>query len=129
MCAAGSPSSDPGIPSDFRNGLRRQLHQALSAGLSPAGGALSAKPDPDGSRDPNTEALAEFVGVENLHRYESALQKLPVEYQRAIVARLELGFSYSQVAVSIGKPTAEDARATVCQALLRLAQQMSDEHA
>ena len=128
MCAAGRPSLDPRNPGDFRAGLRQELYRRLAVGLHPTGKlSPTAMTTYEGSFDLNSPALAQCVGAGNLRRYESALETLSVEYQQAIVARIELGFSYSQIAVCIGKSNAEDARATVCQAILHLAQRMSDE--
>jgi len=64
------------------------------------------------------------IGAEAVNRYEIALHKLrPVE-REAIVARIEMGYSYAEVAVMLNKPSAEAARQTVTRALVRLAEGM-----
>jgi RNA polymerase sigma factor (sigma-70 family) len=69
--------------------------------------------------------LEQAIGREALDRYESALVTLAADDQAAIVARLELGFSYGELATALGKPTSEAARMAVQRALARLATQMT----
>ena len=67
------------------------------------------------------------IGREALERYEAALARLRPEEREAIVARVEMDGSYHDVAVALGKPSADAARMAVSRALLRLAQEMSRE--
>jgi RNA polymerase sigma-70 factor (ECF subfamily) len=60
-----------------------------------------------------------------MERYESALQQLRLDDQDAIVAKLELGYAYGEIAVMLGKPSADAARVAVSRALVRLAEVMS----
>lgn len=55
-----------------------------------------------------------------LERYRAALATLRPIDRDAIVARVELGYSYEQVAAVIGKATSEAARLTVIRALAKL---------
>jgi RNA polymerase sigma-70 factor (ECF subfamily) len=57
-------------------------------------------------------------------RYEAALASLSDDDREAIVARVELGGTYEEVAAALGKPTADAARMAVGRALLRLAEAM-----
>jgi RNA polymerase sigma-70 factor (ECF subfamily) len=41
-----------------------------------------------------------------------------------VIARLDLGYSYAQIALACGRPTADAARMAVHRALLRLAEEM-----
>jgi RNA polymerase sigma-70 factor (ECF subfamily) len=88
-------------------------------------------------RGPRFEALSEdhhgkdasplekAIGREALDRYETALSRLrPIE-REAIIGRLELGYSFRDLAVALGKPSSEAARLTVTRAIVRLAQEMS----
>jgi len=59
-----------------------------------------------------------------LQRYRAALATLKETDQQAIVARVELGYSYEQVALALGKATPEAARLTVIRALTRLQSQL-----
>jgi RNA polymerase sigma factor (sigma-70 family) len=61
------------------------------------------------------------VGTEMAERYEAALASLADPDREAIIARVELGGSYAEVAVALGKPTAEAARTAVGRALVKLA--------
>lgn len=68
--------------------------------------------------------LQAAITAEGIERYETALATLKDEDREAIVARIEMGYSYEEVAVMVGKPTADAARVAVSRALIRLAQAM-----
>ena len=68
--------------------------------------------------------LEEAIGREAVERYERALQKLTAEEREAIIARVEMGQSYEELAEALGKPTSEAARKTARRALVRLAEEM-----
>jgi RNA polymerase sigma-70 factor (ECF subfamily) len=65
------------------------------------------------------------IGQQAVETYEAALQRLRQEDREAIVARVEMDYSYDQVAVALGKPSPDAARMAVSRALLRLAEEMS----
>jgi RNA polymerase sigma-70 factor (ECF subfamily) len=44
--------------------------------------------------------------------------------RQAVIARVEMGMSYDEIAALLDKPTANAARMTVVRALLRLAEEM-----
>jgi RNA polymerase sigma factor (sigma-70 family) len=69
--------------------------------------------------------LESAIGSEALERYESALASLGDEEREAVVARLELGCSYQEVATLVGKPTSDAARVAVARAVTKLARLMS----
>jgi RNA polymerase sigma factor (sigma-70 family) len=64
------------------------------------------------------------IGVEGVERYEAALERLREQDREAIVARIEMGYSYGEIAVMLGKSNAEAARQAVSRALVRLAEEM-----
>ena len=66
----------------------------------------------------------EVIGRETLEQYEAALQRLRPEEREAIVSRVEMGYSYEELAQVLGKPTADAARKAAQRALVRLAQEM-----
>ena len=68
--------------------------------------------------------LEEAIGQEALARYESALGRLRPEEREVIVARVELGQSYQQIAAGHHKASADAARMAVTRALVRLAEEM-----
>jgi RNA polymerase sigma-70 factor (ECF subfamily) len=69
--------------------------------------------------------LEQAIGREAVERYERALERLKPQEREAIIGRVELGYSYEELAVSMGKATADAARKAAERALLRLAQEMS----
>jgi len=73
--------------------------------------------------DPSPVELA--IGAERLERFERAVAKLAPEEQEAVLARVELGFSYSQIAEALGKPSPDAARMTVSRALVKLAHELA----
>jgi RNA polymerase sigma-70 factor (ECF subfamily) len=87
-------------------------------------------------RRPNLEALdsgivdhaasplEQAIGSEALDRYEAALGRLAAEDREAIIARIEMGCSYEELAQALGKPTPDAARQTARRALVRLAREM-----
>ena len=64
---------------------------------------------------------------EALERYEAALARLKPEDREAIIARIEMGCPYPEVAALLGKPTIAAAQMAVSRALARLAKEMSYE--
>jgi RNA polymerase sigma-70 factor (ECF subfamily) len=56
--------------------------------------------------------------------YEQALERLKAEEREAIIARVELGYSYEELAAMLDKPTADAARKAAERALVRLAEEM-----
>jgi RNA polymerase sigma-70 factor (ECF subfamily) len=71
--------------------------------------------------------LEDAIELETFERYEAALARLTPEEQQAIIGRVELGSSYQDLAVSLGKPSADAARMAVTRALVRLAEEMNHE--
>jgi RNA polymerase sigma-70 factor (ECF subfamily) len=71
--------------------------------------------------------LEEAIGKETLEEYERAHGRLRDEEREAIVARIELGLSYAEVAETLQKPSADAARMAVSRALVRLAEEMAGE--
>ena len=102
--------------------LNRVRDQLRRAARRPAAESLVTEPI-----DPGTSPLDEAIGHEAVQRYETALQRLRPDDREAIVSRLELGYTYEQLAEVIGKPTADAARMAVGRALLRLAEEMQRE--
>ena len=68
--------------------------------------------------------LEEAIGREALDSYERALERLKPEEREAIIARLEMGFTYEELAQALGKPSPDAARKAAQRALVRLAEEM-----
>ena len=66
-------------------------------------------------------ALERAIGLERLERYEAALAQLRPLDREAIVARVEMGCTYEEMALMLELPTADAARKAAQRALVRLA--------
>jgi RNA polymerase sigma factor (sigma-70 family) len=77
--------------------------------------------------DSGKSPLEEAIGHEMMETYERALARLRPEEREAIIGRLEMGFSYEELALALGKPSADAARKAAQRAILRLAQEMQGE--
>jgi RNA polymerase sigma-70 factor (ECF subfamily) len=73
---------------------------------------------------PDASPLELAIGSEAVGRYEQALARLTPGEREAIIARIELGCSYGEMAEALGKPTADAARKAASRALMRLAEEM-----
>ena len=96
----------------IRNELRRKGRQPHATDL-------------DGLEVEKAESpLEQAIGFEAVERYERALQRLTVEEREAIIARVEMGYSYEELAEALDKPTPDAARKAAHRALVRLAGEM-----
>jgi RNA polymerase sigma-70 factor, ECF subfamily len=73
--------------------------------------------------------LEEAIGRQAVERYEQALGALKPEEREAIIGRIEMGYSYEELADVLKKPSAEAARKAAQRALVRLARQMNSPSA
>jgi RNA polymerase sigma factor (sigma-70 family) len=73
--------------------------------------------------------LEEAIGLEALEQYETALERLTEKQHEAIVLKIELGYSYDEVAEAMDLASANAARMLVTRGLIRLAEEMEGEHA
>ena len=96
----------------IRDELRRKGRRPDSTGLDTQ------------DEDPGLSPLELAIGHEAVERYEQALARLRSEEREAIIARVELGYSYAELAEALGKPTPDAARKTAQRALVRLAEEM-----
>jgi RNA polymerase sigma-70 factor (ECF subfamily) len=74
---------------------------------------------------PRRSPLADAIGEENALRYREALARLDADEQELIVGRIELGYSYEQLALASGRSSPDAARMAVKRALLRLAEALA----
>ena len=100
-----------------RDELRRRGRQPEAAAIDDPGADVVVI---DGSDSP----LEQAIGQQNLQRYEQALSGLRPDEREAIIGRLEMGYSYSELADMLGKPSADAARKATQRALVRLAEEM-----
>jgi RNA polymerase sigma factor (sigma-70 family) len=71
--------------------------------------------------------LEQAIGQEAVERYERALEQLTPPDREAIIGRVEMGYSYEELAEALGKPTPDAARKAAQRALVRLVDEMKRE--
>jgi RNA polymerase sigma-70 factor (ECF subfamily) len=81
----------------------------------------------DAERELAGSLVEQAVGRETIAAYEQALARLRPEEREAVIGRLEMGFSYEELALALEKPTADAARKAARRALVRLAEEMQRE--
>lgn len=86
----------------------------------PAAGAVDSHM-PDGGPSP----LEQAVGRETVERYEAALSRLSDADRQLIVASVELGYDYAQLAEATGRASPDAARKAARRALVKLAEEMA----
>jgi RNA polymerase sigma-70 factor (ECF subfamily) len=99
--------------------MNRIRDECRRAGRRPPGTEIDER-----TPDDHASPLEQAIGVQAVEQYEHALARLSSQDREAIVARIEMGFSYGELAVMLGKPTPDAARVAVSRALVRLAEAM-----
>jgi RNA polymerase sigma-70 factor (ECF subfamily) len=79
--------------------------------------------EPDAGRSP----LEEAIGAEAIGRYQRALDALEPGDREVIIGRVEMGYTYEELAEALGKPSADAARKAAKRALVRLIERMDAE--
>jgi RNA polymerase sigma-70 factor (ECF subfamily) len=92
--------------------LRKKARRPASEALSPAAA--------DGAESP----LERAIGREAVDRYERALAALRPEEREAVIGRVEMGYTYDELARVLGKVSGEAARKAAERALVRLAEEL-----
>jgi RNA polymerase sigma-70 factor, ECF subfamily len=117
------PEHDRAFCAYLCEALRNRLKDAMRrATRRPAGQPLE-----DGAPTPGPSPLELAVGEQTLRRYEAALNRLREPDRELIVARVELGLDYKELATLMNKPSLTATRVAVSRALLRLATEMGVE--
>lgn len=119
-----------GFEARHEGALQAYLRQALVNRIRDVMRSKKRRPSrtelPDEVPADQTSPLEQLLGQESMERYEAAIQRLRPSDREAIVGRLELNYSYAELAVALGRPTANAARVAVTRAVVRLAKVMSD---
>ena len=68
--------------------------------------------------------LEQAIGSQAIERYEQALSRLKPAEREAIIGRIEMGYSYEELADALGKATPDAARKAAQRALVRLAEEL-----
>ena len=115
------PERSGAFQSYLRGALKNRLTDELRrVRRRPQGAALAAE-YPDGGLSPVEEA----IGREALRRFGEAMGRLGPRDRDAVVARVELGLPYKEIADILGTPTPDAARMCVQRAIARLAKEMA----
>jgi RNA polymerase sigma-70 factor, ECF subfamily len=101
------------VREEIRRSTRRGPHESLEETLA----------------SPYASLTDQVVGLEQMERYQRALETLDEEQQQAVILRLEFGYSYQQISEALGKPSSDAARMTVVRAIQELAQLIDDDNA
>jgi len=96
------------VRNQIRDEIRRSARRTRTVELS------------DDLPDEKASPLEEAIGKESLDRYEATLATLPKKQRESIVMRLEMGFTYREIAESLDLPSEEAARVSIRRALERL---------
>jgi len=112
----------------FEGALHAYLRQTVHHRIQSLKTRAQKRPEqvefPPDQVDPAPSQLDLTIGCEAQERYERALAELPLEARAAIVLKVELGYSYAQIAQLLDKPTDNAARMTVTRALFKLTKKM-----
>jgi RNA polymerase sigma-70 factor (ECF subfamily) len=111
-------------PGDLEAYLRqaarnRIVDEVRRCGREPA--AESIDPDHIGLEPSPLDAA---LGHEGMIRYRQALARLSLEDQEYLIARLEMGYSYTEIAALLGRPSPDAARMAVTRAFERLGEHL-----
>jgi RNA polymerase sigma-70 factor (ECF subfamily) len=71
-----------------------------------------------------TSPLEAAIRQQQFDRYDAAMSRLTEAERHLIVARVELGLTYEEIAEAVGKPSWNAARMAVARALVRLAEEL-----
>ena len=110
--------------------LQAYLRQAVTNRIRDEVRRVSARPArhdfPEDLEAPEQSPLELAVGSELFGRYDAALLRLDPPEREAVIARVELGCAYQEIALLIDKTSPDAARMTVSRALARLAAFMTE---
>ena len=101
----GSGSSKPGGKGPCGHTCVRRCSTGFATSSAAPGAVRPPQElDADAPGD-DTSPLDRAIGTETAERYEQALQRLRPADREAIIVRVELGSTYEQAALALGKPT------------------------
>lgn len=121
---ANLPNFEPQHKGALFGYLRRALINRIHDQFRHASRHVAPQELDEDSPDPTASPLQSAIDEEDQRRYNAALQKLRPSDRAAVVGRVEMGYSYEQLALVLKKPTPEAARLAVRRALLRLKEEV-----
>ena len=108
--------------------LQAYLRQAVLNRIREELRRKGRQPDVEALDDVDLESgaspLEQAIGRQAVESYEQALARLKPDEREAIIARVEMGYTYEEMAEALDKPTPEAARKAARRALVKLAQEM-----
>lgn len=114
------PTREGAFQAYLRQALLNRIRDEIRrCGRRPGRGELDSQQEDD-----RPSPVEEAIGHEATDRYEGALAALKPEEREAIIVRVELGLSYEEMAIALGKPSPDAARMAAQRALVRLAEEM-----
>lgn len=117
---AFEPRGDGALQAYLRQAVMNRIRNEFrSKGRRPAFGELEDEAPGD-----RTSPLEAAIRQEQLDRYDAALSRLSEQERDLIVARVEVGLTYEEMAQALGKPSWNAARMATARALLRLAEEL-----
>jgi len=114
------PHREGAFQAYLRQAVMNRIRNAIRDRTRRPEGAALDEAMPSGEASP----LERAIGTERLERYEAALSRLRSIEREAIVARLEMGCSYQEMATMLHLPSADAARKAAQRALVRLAEEL-----
>jgi len=115
-----TPQRDGALLAYLRRSLLNRIRDRFRHAARRPPAAELSEHAPDGNESP----LDEAIRTEDWRRYRTALARLPSSDRKAIIGRVELGYSYDQLALIMRKPTPGAARVALRRALLRLSDEL-----
>jgi RNA polymerase sigma factor (sigma-70 family) len=121
---AFEPRGDGALQAYLRQAMINRIRNEFrSKARKPSFESLDAQASAD-----QTSPLEAAIRQEQLDRYDAALSRLSERERDLIVARLEVGLTYEEIAEELGKPSWNAARMATARALLRLAEELRRDH-
>jgi RNA polymerase sigma-70 factor (ECF subfamily) len=117
---AFEPRGEGALQAYLRQAVMNRVRNELrNRGRRPAFESLDDRAPGD-----DTSPLEAAIRQEQFDRYEAALERLGQQERELLVARLELGLTYEEMADALAKPSWNAARMATARALLRLADEL-----
>jgi RNA polymerase sigma factor (sigma-70 family) len=116
---------DADTPGAFFAYLRATVLNCLRDELRRVGRRPGLVDLPDDLVDDRPAMLERTLGSGLVQRYEKALESLTPEQQQAVIMRIEFGFTFPEIARTLGRSSANSVRMQISRAILRLAEAMN----
>ncbi len=105
--------------------LRQAVMNRIRDHIRRVGRRQAADPLDSQVEDDSPSPLEQAVGREAVERYEAALARLSATDRELIVASVELGYTFEELAEATGRASPDAARKAAKRALVKLAEEMA----